>query len=104
MTDLHMRTIPLSRRGFLAASTAAAGGLSLGFHIPFAGEAAAQGTASGRHGVAPAVGRCAVTPASSVPAVPGGHRRAGSSPAPTAQDATLEYIRLGRLAGPPTKT
>ena len=45
MTVLHMRAITLSRRGFLAASSAAAGGLSLGFHVPFAGEAAAQGAA-----------------------------------------------------------
>jgi isoquinoline 1-oxidoreductase beta subunit len=34
----------VSRRNFLAGSAAAAGGLSFGFHIPFAGEAAAQTT------------------------------------------------------------
>jgi isoquinoline 1-oxidoreductase subunit beta len=36
-------TLDLSRRGFLAGSAAVAGGFSLGFHIPFAGDAAAQG-------------------------------------------------------------
>ncbi|HEX8666072.1 MAG TPA: molybdopterin cofactor-binding domain-containing protein [Beijerinckiaceae bacterium] len=35
--------LQVSRRKFLAGSTAAATGLSLGFHVPFAGEAAAQG-------------------------------------------------------------
>jgi isoquinoline 1-oxidoreductase subunit beta len=35
--------LDLSRRGFLAGSAAVAGGFSLGFHIPFAGDAAAQG-------------------------------------------------------------
>ncbi|HKH35122.1 MAG TPA: molybdopterin cofactor-binding domain-containing protein, partial [Beijerinckiaceae bacterium] len=34
--------LDVSRRTFLAGSAAAATGLSLGFHIPFAGEAAAQ--------------------------------------------------------------
>lgn len=36
----------VSRRNFLAGSAAAVGGLSLGFHIPFAGKAFAQGAAS----------------------------------------------------------
>lgn len=35
--------IEFSRRSFLASSAAAAGGLALGFHVPFATEAAAQG-------------------------------------------------------------
>ena len=35
--------LDVSRRKFLAGSAAAATGLSLGFHIPFAGQAAAQG-------------------------------------------------------------
>jgi isoquinoline 1-oxidoreductase beta subunit len=39
--------LDVSRRKFLAGSAAAATGLSLGFHIPFAGEAAAQGAAIG---------------------------------------------------------
>jgi isoquinoline 1-oxidoreductase beta subunit len=37
-------TIPLSRRQFLGASSAVAGGLVVGFHIPFAGVASAQGS------------------------------------------------------------
>ncbi|MDB5763268.1 MAG: xanthine dehydrogenase family protein molybdopterin-binding subunit [Herminiimonas sp.] len=36
----------ISRRRFLGGSAAALGGLVVGFHIPFIGEAAAQGTAS----------------------------------------------------------
>jgi isoquinoline 1-oxidoreductase beta subunit len=36
--------LEVSRRKFLAGSAATATGLSLGFHVPFAGEAAAQGT------------------------------------------------------------
>src|SRR5436305_86548 len=40
MTDLHTSTGPkLSRRGFLVCTGAVAGGLSLGFHVPLAGEA-----------------------------------------------------------------
>ena len=35
--------LQVSRRKFLAGSTAATAGLSLGFHVPFAGDAAAQG-------------------------------------------------------------
>ncbi|MFL5221741.1 MAG: molybdopterin cofactor-binding domain-containing protein, partial [Microvirga sp.] len=35
--------LQVSRRKFLAGSTAATAGLSLGFHVPFAGNAAAQG-------------------------------------------------------------
>ncbi len=35
--------LDVSRRKFLAGSAAAVGGLSLGFHVPFAGDAAAQG-------------------------------------------------------------
>ena len=35
--------LQVSRRKFLAGSAAAASGLSVGFHVPFAGEAAAQG-------------------------------------------------------------
>ena len=35
-------TTELSRRSFIASSAAAAGGLALGFHVPFAGSAAAQ--------------------------------------------------------------
>ena len=38
---------PVSRRSFLSGTAAAAGGLSLGFHVPFAGEAAAQAGAGG---------------------------------------------------------
>ncbi len=34
---------PVSRRNFLGSSAASAGGLMVGFHVPFAGEAAAQG-------------------------------------------------------------
>ena len=34
-----------SRRAFVTGAVAAAGGLSLGFHVPFAPEAAAQGAA-----------------------------------------------------------
>lgn len=37
-----MNTITVSRRGFLASGAAAAAGLTLGFHIPFAGDASAQ--------------------------------------------------------------
>jgi isoquinoline 1-oxidoreductase beta subunit len=45
MNDLHTSTEAgrkLSRRGFLVGTSAVAGGLSLGFHVPLAGEAAAQ--------------------------------------------------------------
>jgi isoquinoline 1-oxidoreductase subunit beta len=35
--------LQVSRRKFLAGSTAATAGLSLGFHVPLAGNAAAQG-------------------------------------------------------------
>ena len=46
MTRLQSTTFPPdpSRRGFLAASAAAAGGLTLGFHVPFGTEAQAQST------------------------------------------------------------
>ncbi|WP_105429594.1 molybdopterin cofactor-binding domain-containing protein [Neorhizobium sp. T6_25] len=37
-----MNTITVSRRGFLASGAAAAAGLTLGFHVPFAGDASAQ--------------------------------------------------------------
>ncbi len=36
------QTLDVSRRGFVAGAAAAAGGLALGFHIPFGGGAAAQ--------------------------------------------------------------
>jgi isoquinoline 1-oxidoreductase subunit beta len=39
--------LDVSRRNFLAGSAAVMGGLSLGFHIPFAGEAVAQSAAPG---------------------------------------------------------
>jgi isoquinoline 1-oxidoreductase beta subunit len=45
MNDLHTSTEAgpkLSRRGFLVGTSAVAGGLSLGFHVPLVGEAAAQ--------------------------------------------------------------
>ena len=38
--------VHVSRRNFLASSAAAAGGLALGFHIPFATKAAAQTAAT----------------------------------------------------------
>src|SRR5829696_8126572 len=38
--------IHVSRRSFLTTSAAAAGGLALGFHVPFATKAAAQGAAT----------------------------------------------------------
>ena len=38
-----MNAIDLSRRNFLVGATAATGGLTLGFTIPFADEASAQG-------------------------------------------------------------
>ena len=44
MTMTSQAFTKVSRRNFLAGSAAAAGGLSFGFHIPFAGEAAAQTT------------------------------------------------------------
>ena len=43
MAKLNVDAPAVSRRGFLAGSAAATAGLSLGFHVPFAGEAAAQG-------------------------------------------------------------
>jgi len=48
MNDLHTSTEAgpkLSRRGFLVGTGAVAGGLSLGFHVPLAGEAFAQAAA-----------------------------------------------------------
>jgi isoquinoline 1-oxidoreductase beta subunit len=45
MNDLHTSTEArpkLSRRGFLVGTSAVAGGLSVGFHVPLVGEAAAQ--------------------------------------------------------------
>jgi isoquinoline 1-oxidoreductase beta subunit len=47
-----LRTLTLSRRGFLVGTAAAGGGLSLGFHVPFGteGAAAQKGTAAAHPG------------------------------------------------------
>ena len=45
----------LSRRRFLGTSAAAAGTLVVGFHIPFAGEASAQGAAAGTPPIPPEI-------------------------------------------------